>query len=128
MIMSLTWDSVTETKCNIFGRVCLFAKLAPLQSITDTVLLVFLFFCVKSIFFFWMFIFQWIRYPNVVFWLRNMPSIKYVCNSRNGGGGGSSKMCIGSYRRRGVSRLMCTYALTDNYSFHVFVLRCLVLR
>ena len=28
---------------------------------------------------------------------------------------------------RGVSRLMCTYALTDNYSFHVFVLRCLVL-
>ena len=26
-----------------------------------------------------------------------------------------------------VSRLMCTYALTDNYSFQVFVLRCLLL-
>ena len=29
-------------------------------------------------------------------------------------------MCTGAYRGRGVS-------LTDNYSFHVFVLRCLVL-
>ena len=36
-------------------------------------------------------------------------------------------MCTGAYRGKGVSRLMCTYALTDNYSFHVFVLRCLVL-
>ena len=36
-------------------------------------------------------------------------------------------MCTGAYRGRGVSRLMCTYALTDNYSFHVFVLRCVVL-
>ena len=36
-------------------------------------------------------------------------------------------MCTGAYRGRGVSRLMCTYALTDNYSFHVFALWCLVL-
>ena len=36
-------------------------------------------------------------------------------------------MCTGTYNGRRVSRLMCTYALTDNYSFCVFVLRCLVL-
>ena len=59
------------------------------------------------------------------FWLRNRPPIKYVRNWRNGGG--SPKICTGAYREKGVSHLMCTYALTDNYSFHVFVLRCLVL-
>ena len=64
-----------------------------------------------------------IRMLLFVFWLRNRPSIKYVCNWRNGGR--SSKMCTGAYRGRGVSRLMCTYPLIDNYSFHVFVLRCL---
>ena len=36
-------------------------------------------------------------------------------------------MCTGAYGEKGVSRLMCTYALTENYSFHVFVFRCLVL-
>ena len=96
-------------------------KISPRTSIIDIVLLVFWFyFFVKNIFFFRMFIFQWIRYSNVVFYFRNMPSIKYVRNSRNGGG--STKMCIGAYRRSGVSRLICTYALTDNYSFHVLSL------
>ena len=46
-----------------------------------------------------------------VFWLRKRPSINYVSNWGNGGGG-SSKMCTGVYRGRGVLRLMCTYALT----------------
>ena len=98
-----------------------------LQSMTDIALLVFWFyFFVKNMFFFRIFIFQWIRYSNVVvFWLRNRPSIKYVRNWRNGGE--SSKMCTGAYRERGVSCLMCTYALTDNFSFHAFVLRCLVI-
>ena len=32
-----------------------------------------------------------------------------------------------AYRGRGVSRFMCTYALTGNYFLHVSVLRCLVL-
>ena len=36
-------------------------------------------------------------------------------------------MCTDAYRGRGVSLLMCTYARTDNFPFHVFVLRCLVL-
>ena len=36
-------------------------------------------------------------------------------------------MCTCAYRGRWASRLMCTYALTDNYSFLVFVLSCLVL-
>ena len=43
------------------------------------------------------------------------------------GVGGSSKMCTGAYRKRGVSCLMCTCALAGNYSFNVFVLRYLVL-
>ena len=45
-----------------------------------------------------------------VFWLRNRSSIKYVHNQRNGRG--SSEMRKGAYRGRGVSHLMCTYALT----------------
>ena len=70
-----------------------------------------IYFFVKN-FLFRMFIFQRIKYSNFlfVFWLRNRPSIKYVRNK--GIGGGSSKMCTGAYRGRGVSRLMCKYALT----------------
>ena len=49
-----------------------------------------------------------------VFSLRNRPSIRYICNWGNGGGSGA-------YRGRGVSRVMCTYALTL-VSFHVLVL------
>ena len=36
-------------------------------------------------------------------------------------------MCTGAYRGRGVSLFICTYALTDSYSFYAFVLRGLVL-
>ena len=36
-------------------------------------------------------------------------------------------MCTGAYRGRGVSLFICTYALTDSYSYHVFFLRGLVL-
>ena len=99
------WDNVTEIKCNIFGHVWL----------------------LKNLFFFECLYFSEydIRVLLFVFWLRNRPSIKYVSNWRNGRG--SSKMCRGAYRGRGLSRLMCTYALTNNYSFQVFVLRCLVL-
>ena len=45
-----------------------------------------------------MFIFQWLRYSNVViaFWLRNKQSIKYVNNWGNKGE--SSKMCTGAYK------------------------------
>ena len=38
-----------------------------------------------------------------VFWLRNIPSIKYVCNWGNGGG--SSKMCTGAYRVKGIEKI-----------------------
>ena len=51
-----------------------------------------------------------IRMFLFVFWLRNRPSIKYVRNQGNGEG--SSKMFTDAYRGRGVSRFMCTYALT----------------
>ena len=51
-----------------------------------------------------------------VFWLTNRPSIKYIRNQENGGGGErggrSSKMFTGAYRGRGARRLMCSYALT----------------
>ena len=36
-------------------------------------------------------------------------------------------MSTGAYRGRGVSRLMCAYAVTDNQSFHVFALSVLSL-
>ena len=45
-----------------------------------------------------------------VFWLR--PFITFVLNWESGEGGVSSKMCTGAYRGRGISRLLCTYALT----------------
>ena len=59
-----------------------------------------------------MFIFQSIRYSNVVicfYWLRNRPSIKYV---RNGNGGGKSRMCTGAYRERGVKKSVIRYVRT----------------
>ena len=46
-----------------------------------------------------------------VFWLRGRSTIKYLHSW--GDGGSSSKMCTGAYRGRGVSRLMCTYALNE---------------
>ena len=59
--------------------------------------------------FFPMFIYQWIQYSDVLicFWLRNMPSIKYVRNWRNGCG--SSKMCTGVHSGRGVKKLVIRY-------------------
>ena len=38
-----------------------------------------------------------------VFWLRNRPSIKYVCNWGNGWG--SSEMSTGAYRLRGIEKI-----------------------
>ena len=52
-----------------------------------------------------------------VFWLRNRPSMKYICNYENKGG--SSKMFTDANRGRGVSRFMCTYA-------HLFSRFCLM--
>ena len=67
-------------------------------------------FFVKNFFFECLYFSEYdIRMFLIVFWLRNGPSIKYVRNYGNGGG--SSKMCAGAYRGRGVSRLKCTYAL-----------------
>ena len=40
---------------------------------------------------------------------------------------GSSKMCTGSYRRRGVSRLICTYALTL-FSCSCLMVPCFICR
>ena len=40
---------------------------------------------------------------------------------------GSSKMCTGSYRRRGVSRLICTYALT-RFSCFCLMVPCFICR
>ena len=113
-------ETILATKQEFF-----FAKVAPVQSITDIVLLGFslillpwmfisyyiiIYFFVKN--FFWMFIFQRIRYSNVLIclWLRNRSSIKYVRNYGNGEG--SFKMLTDGYRGRGVSPFMCTYALT----------------
>ena len=48
-----------------------------------------------------------IRMFLFVFWLRNTPSIKYTRSWGNGGG--SSKMCTGAYRTRGVEKLVIRY-------------------
>ena len=46
-----------------------------------------------------------------VFWLRNMPSIKYVCNSRNGGGGVIQNVYRFIQEERGITPhvYLCTY-------------------
>ena len=79
--------------------------------------------------FFRMFIFQWIQYSNVFicnFSLRMGPSIKYVHNWQlmediaggvgwGGGGGGAFRVIQNADNcawREGMSRLICTYALT----------------
>ena len=71
-------------------------------------------------FYFWILNFELL----FVFWLTNRPSIKYVRNWKDGRE--SSKMFTSEYRGRGVSLPICTNALTDNYFFHFFVLKCLV--
>ena len=70
-----------------------------------------IYFFVKNFFFECLYFSEYdIRMFLFVFWLRNRPSIKYVRNQGNGEG--SSKMFTDAYRGRGVSRFMCTYALT----------------
>ena len=114
-------DTFLATKQEFF-----FTKVAPVKSITDIVLLSFwlillpgmfissdttIYFFVKNFFFECFYFSEYnIRMFLFVFWLKNRPSIKYVRNKGNGGR--SSKMCTGAYRRREVSRLMCTSALT----------------
>ena len=59
-----------------------------------------------------------------VFWLRNIPFIKYVRNTGNGGG------FIQNVYRCGQGERSITpdmYVRTYNISFHAFVLWCLVL-
>ena len=86
-----------------------FTKVAPVQSITAIVLLGFLlillpfvsfnttiYVFVKNSFSKCLYISEYDIRILFVFWLRNRPS----------------KMYTGAYRGRGVSRLMCTYALT----------------
>ena len=103
-----------------------FTRVAPIQSITDIVILAFwlillpwmfissyttIYFFVKIFFFECLYFSEYdIRMFLFAFWLRNRPSIKYVRNWGNGGG--SSKICTGAYRGRGVSCLTCTYALS----------------
>ena len=51
-----------------------------------------------------------IRMLLFVFWLRNRPSSKCVCNWGNGGG--SSKMCTGAYTGRAVEKSVIKYVRT----------------
>ena len=75
-----------------------------------------IYFFVKNFFFECLYFSEYdIRMFLFVFWLRNRPSIKYVRNQGNGEG--SSKMFTDAYRGRGVSRFMCTYALTSLFMF-----------
>ena len=78
-----------------------------------------IYFFVKN-FFFRTLIFQWIRYSNVICFL--VEAIHYVRTQLGGGGEGgvSSKMCTGAYRGRGISRLVCTYALTLSLFMFLF--------
>ena len=113
-------ETILATKQEFF-----FSKLAPVQSITDIVLLGFwlillpgmfissyttIYFFLKNFFFSNVYI-----SVNTIFecsylsfgWEIGHPLSMYVTRGMEG-----SKMCTGAYRGRGVSRLMCTYALT----------------
>ena len=123
--------TVIATKQEFF-----FTKVAPLQSITDIVLLGFLlillpfissnitinFFVMNLIFFFECLCFSEYetRMLLFVFWLTNRSSIKYVCNW--GHGGGHPKCVQVRTGGGGVSSLMCTCALTCTYSFHFLMM------
>ena len=118
-------ETILATKQEFF-----FTEVALVQSITDIVLVSLLIntapqnvyfilhyhlFFVKIFFFEYLYLSEYdIRMFLFVSWLRNRPSIKYVRNQGNVGG--SSKMCTGAYSGNGVSRLMCTYALTLSLS------------
>ena len=103
-----------------------FTKVDPAQSITDIVLLGFWLILLPGMFissyttiyffvnnFFWIFIFQWIRYSNALICFL-VEEIGYSLSMYVTRGMEESKMCTGAYRERGVSRLMCTYTLTPS--------------
>ena len=116
-------------------QVFFFTKVAPIQSITDIVLLDFWLMVVS-----WMFISSYttiyisqrnlffeclyfseydIRMSLYVIWLRKVPSIKYLCNWW----GGLGRVIQNAYfwvQEEGVSHLMCTYALHLHYLFLCF--------
>ena len=133
-----------ETKQVVF-----FIKVAPVQSITDIALL-----GLSLILLPWMFISS---YTTIVYFilhyylffrkeflsnvyisvntifkcylsfcLRNKPSIKYVRNWGNGGG--SSKMWIGAYKGRGVSRLMWRTHWHYLFSCFCLMVSCFICR
>ena len=90
IIMPLIWDNVTEIKCSIFVRVWLLKNLFVFEC---------LYFSEYDI-----------RMLLFIFLFKNRPSIKYVCNWGNGGG--SSKMCKGTYSGRGVEKSVIRYVRT----------------
>ena len=63
---------------------------------------------------------------SYVFQLRNRTSIKYVRNKGNKGG--LSKTFTGAYRGRGISLLMCKYALTLSLSCFCLMVSCFICR
>ena len=70
-----------------------------------------------------MYIFQWIGYSNVL--------ICFLAERywRNWGSeSGSSKMCTGTNRERGLSCLMCTYALHHLFSCFCLMVPCFICR
>ena len=109
-----------------------FTKIAPIESITDIVLLSFwlmllswmfissytaIYFFVKGFIFFECLYFseydiRMSRYIQNI-WLRKGPLIKYVRNWF-GDGRGSSKMHTAAYRGKGASHIMCAYPLTTS--------------
>ena len=120
----------TENKLSFF--VFFFTKAAPVQGITDIALgfslslLTGMFISYNTIVYFFgkIFFLEYLHFSVFdvriflfVFWLRNRPSMKYICNYENKGG--SSKMFTDANRGRGVSRFMCTYA-------HLFSRFCLM--
>ena len=61
----------------------------------------------------------------MLFWLRKGSSVKYICNWQLSRDEQSSKMRRAVYSGRGVSHLMCTYALTLSL-FMFLVAFCLI--
>ena len=116
-----TNETILATRQEFF-----FTKLTPVQSITDIVLLGLLlillpwlfissyttiYFIVKNFFSnFYISVNTIFKCSYLFFWMRNRPSIQYVCNWDNGGG--SSKMRTGVYLGRGVENSVIRYVRT----------------
>ena len=110
-------ETILATKQEFF-----FTKVAPLQSMTDIVLLGFwlillpwmfissyttIYFFIKNFFFKYLCFSQYdIRMFLFVFWLRNRPSLKYV---RNWGNGGAHPNCV---QGEGVEKTVIRYVRT----------------